>query len=105
MTDAPVPSPVNPEHDKPGSTNYWHWSRLVIVWGATTVASALVSLLASPALQVEWFIVVLSGATLLSFGLQLGTAQRQGFIDRIALSVVGSLFIIAFFSVPIILVA
>jgi hypothetical protein len=43
----------------------------------------------------EWLTVVLAGGTLLTFLLQLGTAQRQGFIARTALSVGGVVLIVA----------
>lgn len=77
-----------PEH-------YWHVPRLLIAWLLTLFAALLVSVLFSwQHGRMEWFAVVIAGGTLATFGLQLGTAQRQGFIARTALSVGGAVFVV-----------
>ncbi|GAA3597724.1 hypothetical protein GCM10022198_22380 [Klugiella xanthotipulae] len=78
--------------------SYWHLSRMVIVWVVAALASAAVSVWVSDGLRFEWLLFVLAGATLLTFGLQLGTAQKRGFIDRTALSVAGAFIVVALFS-------
>lgn len=79
----------SPEH-------YWHVPRLLLAWTLTVVAAAGVALLThSGGSRMEWLTVVLAFGTLLTFILQLGTAQRQGFIARTALSVGGVVVLVA----------
>ena len=78
-----------PEH-------YWHVPRLVTAWLATALAALVVVLVFSwDDGRMEWLTVVIAGGTLLTFALQLGTAQRQGFIARTALSVGGAVLLVA----------
>jgi hypothetical protein len=76
--------------------HYWHVPRLLIAWVVTAIAATLVvSLCTWSSGRAEWLTVVIAGGTLLTFALQLGTAQRQGFIARTALSVGGAVLIVA----------
>lgn len=70
--------------------------RLLIAWIVTVLAAVVVVALCSWSTgRAEWLTVVIAGGTLLTFALQLGTAQRQGFIARIALSVGGAVLLVA----------
>lgn len=76
--------------------HYWHVPRLLIAWVITAIATVIVALLCTwSSGRAEWLTVVIAGGTLLTFALQLGTAQRQGFIARTALSVGGAVLIVA----------
>lgn len=82
--------------DTEAPEHYWHVPRLLIAWVATAIAAALVVLFIDwDAGRADWLTVVIAGGTLLTFALQLGTAQRQGFIARTALSVGGAVLIVA----------
>lgn len=75
--------------------HYWHVPRLLIAWVVTAIAALLVVVVFSwSSGRAEWLIVVIAVGTLLTFALQLGTAQRQGFIARTALSVGGAVLIV-----------
>ena len=88
MTNS-APDEAAPEH-------YWHVPRLILCWVITALAALLVCLVTAwDSGRMEWLTVVLAGGTLLTFLLQLGTAQRQGFIARTALSVGGVVLIVA----------
>ena len=43
----------------------------------------------------SWLVLAVGVSTLITFALQLGTAERVGFITRVAFSVAGSVVIIA----------
>lgn len=78
-----------PEH-------YWHVPRLIAAWIITAIAAASVSLAFSwQSGRMEWLVISIAGGTLLTFALQLGTAQREGFIARTALSVGGAVLVVA----------
>ncbi len=100
-----APVAQTPADEKAAGGSYWHWPRMIVAWVATIVASAIVSTAVDAHLRFDWLLVVLAGATLLTFALQLGTAQRRGFIDRLAMSVAGSLLIVVVFSAVAVLVA
>lgn len=72
----------------------WHWPRLVTAWVVAAILAALVVTLTPEALRFEWMVLAIGICTLVTFGLQLGTAKRAGFIMRLSLSVVGSVTII-----------
>ena len=86
---SPAAAEQAPEH-------YWHVPRLIAAWALTAVASILVmSLFGWETGRLEWLTVVVAFGTLATFALQLGTAQRQGFIARTALSVSVVVLIVA----------
>lgn len=67
---------------------------MIIAWAVAAVIGVLVTLFAGAA-RAEWLVVAVGIATLVSFALQIGTAQREGFISRLAFSISGSVLIIA----------
>lgn len=82
--------------DQSPPEHYWHVPRLIVAWTLTAAAAVLVTLFTKwNDNRMEWLTVVLAVGTLLTFILQLGTAQRQGFIARTALSVGGVVVIVA----------
>ncbi len=93
MPDEHTTAPANaaPEDSQ---RNYWHWPRLAVVWGAALSASIAVSLSAGESMLLAWMLAIVATATLATFALQLGTGQREGFIDRTAASVSGALVIV-----------
>ncbi|QIM17230.1 hypothetical protein G7067_00105 [Leucobacter insecticola] len=73
----------------------WHVPRLVIAWLVAAVIGTLVTLLVPPEERFSWLVFAIGVSTLITFALQLGTAQRVGFITRVAFSVAGSVVVIA----------
>lgn len=97
---------MNPEQHGAGETSagaveptpehYWHVPRLIAAWILAALAAVIVmSLFTWETGRLEWLTVVIAFSTLVTFGLQLGTAQRQGFIARTALSVSVAVLIVA----------
>lgn len=82
------------EHPLP-SKHPWHVGRLVIAWAVAVVMGVLVTVLVPGQARFQWLALAVGVATLVTFALQLGTAQREGFITRTAFSVAGSVVIIA----------
>ena len=94
VNDNRVAPPTTADEQAP--EHYWHVPRLIVAWVVTALATVLVEVLFPwGAGRIEWITVVLAGGTLLTFALQLGTAQRQGFIARTALSVGGVVLVVA----------
>lgn len=73
----------------------WHLARLIVAWAFAMVAGVLVTLLAPEQQRFSWLALVVGISVLVTFALQLGTAQREGFITRTAFSVAGSVVVIA----------
>lgn len=90
MTE-PAPSDAPEMRD----AHAWHVPRLVIAWLLTAVIGVLVTLLVPTEQRFPWLVLAIGVSTLVTFALQLGTAQRVGFITRVAFSVAGSVLIIA----------
>ncbi|MEV8337022.1 hypothetical protein [Leucobacter sp. NPDC077196] len=93
MTETP------PETAEMPDAHSWHVPRLVLAWVAAAAMGTLVTLLTSPTDRFSWLVLAVGVATLITFALQLGTAQREGFISRVSFSVAGSVVIIAIIDV------
>ncbi|GAA1316862.1 hypothetical protein ACFSWE_07995 [Leucobacter albus] len=76
----------------------WHLPRLIIAWAVAAVFGTLVTLFVHES-RFQWLALAVGVSTLVTFALQLGTAQREGFISRLAFSISGSVVIIAFIDV------
>ena len=88
----PAETPAGNELDAPHS---WHLPRLVIAWVTAAVFGVLVTVLASSETRFSWLALAIGVSTLVTFALQLGTADKNGFITRTAFSVAGSVVVIA----------
>lgn len=73
----------------------WHIPRLVIAWAVAAIIGVLVTIFVPTEDRFSWLVFAVGASTLVTFGLQLGTAQRVGFITRVAFSVAGSVLVIA----------
>jgi hypothetical protein len=73
----------------------WHFGRMVTAWAVAVVLGVLVTVFVAEAQRFHWLVFTVGLSTLVTFALQLGTAQREGFITRTSFSVAGSVVIIA----------
>ena len=73
----------------------WHIGRLVTAWAVAAVIGVLVTVLVRGEDRFSWLVLAIGVSTLVTFALQLGTAQREGFISRVSFSVAGSVVVIA----------
>ncbi len=64
------------------------------VWIAAALG-ALAVLVAAPDAALEWLPVVMAGAILLTFVIQLAVSRKEGLVERIATSLGGALAILA----------
>lgn len=67
---------------------------VIPVWVAAALGAIAVGLFASSA-PLAWLPVVMAGAILLTFAIQLGVSRKEGFVERIAASLGGALVILA----------
>lgn len=72
----------------------WHIGRLLIAWGVAAAIGVLVTVLADPEKRFQWLALAVGLSTIVTFALQLGTAQREGFISRLSFSIAGSVLVI-----------
>lgn len=86
---------IEPNSPEMPNAQAWHIPRLVIAWLVALVMGVLVTVLVSEDARFSWLVLAVGVSTLVSFALQLGTAERVGFITRLAFSVAGSVVIIA----------
>ena len=88
-----VTEPQNSVAEAP--EHYWHVPRLIAAWVIALLVAILSVNLAPDTARAEWLVVALGIGVLATFALQLGTAQREGFITRTSFSVGGVLVIVA----------
>ncbi|XPP27707.1 MAG: hypothetical protein ACNYNX_05845 [Leucobacter sp.] len=95
MSDAAPPQPSEtPEPETPERAS-WHLPRMIAAWVIAVAIGVLVIVLVPGPARVEWLALAVGVSALITFALQLGTAQREGFITRTSFSVAGSVLIIA----------
>lgn len=97
--DGGVTEQVQPDAPEMRDVHAWHLPRLIIAWFLTAVIGLLVTLLVPTEDRFPWLVFAVGASTLVTFALQLGTAQRVGFITRVAFSVAGSVLVIAIIDV------
>lgn len=73
----------------------WHVPRLITAWAVAAVFGVMVTLWVPGEARFQWLALAVGVSTLVTFALQLGTAQRVGFISRTSFSVAGSVVVIA----------
>lgn len=73
----------------------WHMARMICAWAVAAVLGVCVTVFVSGEERFQWLVLTVGLSALVTFALQLGTAQREGFITRTAFSVAGSVVIIA----------
>ncbi|WP_226531536.1 hypothetical protein [Microbacterium paraoxydans] len=72
---------------------------VIVVWAAAFVATVAIGIFVSEEWRVPWMLVGFGGVVLLSFAVQLWYGRTQGFIFRVASSVVGALMLMGLISV------
>ncbi|WP_349897760.1 hypothetical protein [Parafrigoribacterium soli] len=72
------------------------WRLTVIpVWLLTAVGALLVGLFSRPGEYLTWLPMVLAGAIFLTFCVQLAAVQKEGLVNRMTASLVGSVVVLA----------
>lgn len=89
--EQPAPEPVPAEAPETAS---WHVPRLLVAWVFAAAFGVVVTVLFDGASRFPWLALAVGASTLLTFGLQIGTAQRDGFISRMSFSVAGCVLVI-----------
>ena len=82
------------EHTLPAK-HPWHFGRLFAAWAIAAAMGVLVTVFVTGEARFQWLALAVGVSTLVTFALQLGTAQREGFITRTSFSVAGSVVVIA----------
>jgi hypothetical protein len=90
-----APTPEVPEAPGVQEPQPWHLPRLIVAWAVAAVFGVLVILLVQGPARAQWLVLAIGASAVVTFFLQLGTAQREGFITRTSFSVAGSVLIIA----------
>ncbi len=72
---------------------------VIVVWVVAFLATIAVGLFVSQDWRVQWLLVAFGAVVLLSFAVQLWYGRTQGFIFRVAGSVIGALLLMGVISV------
>ncbi|WP_375385574.1 hypothetical protein [uncultured Microbacterium sp.] len=67
---------------------------IVAAWIAAAVIGLSIGIFVAPEWRAAWLMVGLGGCLILSFAVQLGYGRSQGFTQRVAVSVLGSLLVL-----------
>lgn len=72
---------------------------VVAVWVVALIGAVVIGILVGEEWRIPWMLVAFGGAVLLSFAVQLGYGRTEGFIFRVAGSVIGALLLMGVISV------
>jgi hypothetical protein len=72
---------------------------LIVVWSIAAVIAVVVGILAEPDWRAAWMGVGLGLVIPIAFAVQLWSGRSQGFIQRVALSVLGSMLVMGLIGV------
>jgi hypothetical protein len=72
---------------------------VIVVWSIAAVIAVVVGILAEPDWRAAWMGVGLGLVIPIAFAVQLWSGRSQGFIQRVALSVLGSMLVMGLIGV------
>lgn len=72
---------------------------VIAVWVVAFLASTAVGIFVPEEWRVSWMLVAFGGVVLMSFAVQLWYGRTQGFIFRVAGSIIGALLLMGMISV------
>jgi len=72
------------------------WKRLsvVLIWLVAAVCAVLTGVLVAPENRLVWISLSLAGCTILTLAAQLSTGQKEGYVHRVTLSLVGAVIVL-----------
>jgi hypothetical protein len=71
---------------------------IVAVWVTAALAGIAIGLFVPAEWRAAWLVVGLGGCLVLAFAVQLGYGRSQGFIERVAISILGALVVMGVIS-------
>ncbi|TFB86945.1 hypothetical protein E3O44_07210 [Cryobacterium algoricola] len=73
----------------------WQWRSIGLVWAFAVVCSVLTGALAAPGHSIVWIGLSLAGCTIATLSIQLATGQKEGYVHRVTVSLVGVVVVLA----------
>lgn len=70
------------------------WETIIAVWVAAVVAAVLIGIFSAPVQYSAWIALALAGCTIATLVIQLAMAEKRGFVNRLAISLVGSVAVL-----------
>ena len=70
---------------------------VIVAWVGSVVIGLLIALLTPVGQRAAWLTVGVAGCLVLSFAVQLWSGRAEGFISRVALSMLGSFIVLGLF--------
>ncbi|TFC04808.1 hypothetical protein E3O42_04750 [Cryobacterium adonitolivorans] len=65
-----------------------------MIWLVAVVCAVLTGVLVAPAGRLVWISLALAGCTILTLAAQLSTGQKEGYVHRVTLSLVGAVLVL-----------
>jgi len=65
-----------------------------MIWLVAVICAVLTGVLVAPENRLVWISLSLAGCTILTLAAQLSTGQKEGYVHRVTLSLVGSVVVL-----------
>ena len=72
----------------------WKQLSVVTIWLVAIVCAVLTGVLVAPENRLVWLSLSLAGCTILTLAAQLSTGQKEGYVHRVTLSLVGAVLVL-----------
>jgi hypothetical protein len=71
------------------------WSSIVVIWVLAALSLVAIGLFSTVSEYNAWLGLALGGCVVVSLCVQIATQEKNGFVNRLAASVVGALIVLA----------
>ena len=73
----------------------WQWKSVVVVWLFALVCVVLTGLLSLPGQAMVWIGLSFAGCVIGTLCVQLATGRKEGYVNRVTMSLVGAVVVLA----------
>ncbi|MDJ0324257.1 hypothetical protein QMG61_10825 [Cryobacterium sp. PH31-AA6] len=73
----------------------WQWKSVVVVWLFALACAVLTGLLSLPGQGLVWLGLSFAGCVIGTLCVQLATGRKEGYVNRVTVSLVGAVVVLA----------
>ncbi len=73
----------------------WEWRSIVVVWALALAAVVVIGFTAEPGHTTLWIGLAAAVCTIVTLAIQIGTGRKEGYVDRVTWSIVGTVVVLA----------
>ncbi|HYI33576.1 MAG TPA: hypothetical protein VEX88_08960 [Glaciibacter sp.] len=72
----------------------WQWRSIVVVWMLALAGVVVIAITADPSQSIAWIGLTAAVCTIATLAIQIGTGRKEGYVDRVTASIVGTIVVL-----------